>query len=438
MTLRKHFKKLVRTRMQKTAESYATARRHVLAQSAPEPPKSNIPWHFPGNVAATTALRVLLTHAGARHPHTGAPFSEALLFAIAGGIGIGVFSFFYEKEKIATFFLAGRHLWHDHLAYLREALARFGIKPVVHETAGAKGAETALRAALAEHGTCAAWVDAAPLPHRAMPGSMGGSFYHVVTVYAIDDQSALIGDLTDDPVSIMLADLASARARIKKDKHRLLSIAPAVMAADLPDLVRAGLRACHAGLGGAGGVKSAAKNFSLEALRTWADRLHGSNDRERWERVFERGPRLWQALLSVHEWIEHQGGGLCRPLFAEALTEAADACSVVGWRSLAERYRELGTAWSALADVALPADVPAFRAARELHARRSELIHSGGSADEIRAVWARLDALRGEVREQFPLSEAECTDLRVGLQKRVRSLYEYEVAARDALGKSIG
>ena len=169
MTAHKHFKQLVRSRMKKTGEGYATARRHILRQSAPGQPARDFPWHFAGSVPATTALRGLLAHAGVRDPHTGAPFSEAMLFGIAGGIGIGVFSFLYEKEDFASFFLAGRHLLHDSLAYLRNACQRLGIEPVVHETAGVKVAEEQLRSVLAQYGPCVAWVDAAHLPHRAMP-----------------------------------------------------------------------------------------------------------------------------------------------------------------------------------------------------------------------------------------------------------------------------
>jgi Butirosin biosynthesis protein H, N-terminal/Domain of unknown function (DUF4872) len=440
MTIRKHFKKLVRARMQKTRESYATARRQVLGQTLPDKPTLGLPWHFPGSVPAATALRVLLTHAGVRNPKTGEPYSEAMLFGIAGGIGIGIFSFFYEKEGWATFFIAGRHLWHDHKAYLTQACARFDIEPVVQETAGAKAGEAALRAALSERGTCVAWVDAAHLPHRALPGIMSGGGYHIVTVYGIDESAgtALIGDLTDDPLTISLADLAIARARIKKDKHRLLSIPAAQSPGDLTMLVRHGLHACHSGLGGAGGIKSAAKNFSLEAVRVWAERLNGSNDNERWERVFERGPRLWQGLVSVYDYIEHHGGGgLSRPLFAEFLTEAAESCGDSRLKSLATRYAELGQAWSELADAALPDSVSAFREAKELHARKAELTNSGGSIDEIRATWAQLGELRSKVCDQFPLTEQECTELRAGLQTRVRALYEGEIAARDALGKAI-
>jgi hypothetical protein len=441
MTAHKHFKQLVRSRMKKTGEGYATARRHILRQSAPGEPARDLPWHFAGSVPATTALRGLLAHAGVRDPHTGAPFSEAMLFGIAGGIGIGVFSFLYEQENFASFFLAGRHLLHDSLAYLRNACKRLGIEPVVHETAGAKAAEQHLRSALAGGRPCVAWVDAAHLPHRALPAVASGSAYHVISVYRIDEagQTASIGDRTDAPITISLADLAKARARIKKDKHRLLSIPDSASPADLAALVRGGLRACYDGLAGAGGIKSAATNFSLKAIRLWADRLHGSKDNERWERVFARGPRLWQGLTSVYDFIEHYGtgGGLCRPLFAEFLTEAVSAGADVRLADLASRYAELGRAWSALADAALPDEVRVCREAKELLARKAELIDGGGSTDEIRAARARLDELRPRTPDQFPLTEAECAQLRARLKARVQALYDAEVAARDAIGQAI-
>src|SRR5205823_1338989 len=160
-------------------------------------------------------LRVLLAHASVRAPHTGEPFSEAMLFGIAGGVGIGMFTFVYEKENFASFFVAGRHSWQDDLVYLKDACRRFAIKPVVRESGGAKGASSQLAEALAD-GPCVAWVDLAHLPHRGVPAKLSGAGYHVITVYRLDTDAALIGDLTDEPVSIPLADLAAARSRIKK------------------------------------------------------------------------------------------------------------------------------------------------------------------------------------------------------------------------------
>jgi hypothetical protein len=441
MTAHKHLKELVRSRMKKMGESYASARRIVIRQAARPPADPAARWHFPGNIAATTALRVLLAHAGVRNPHTGEPFSEAMLFGIAGGIGAGVFSFFYQKEGFASFFVAGRHLYQDDAAYLKQACSLFGIQPVVRETAGAKGAEKQLREMLTAYGPCVAWVDMAHLPHRAMPSKWSGGGYHVVTVYAVKDETAtaLIGDLHDEPISIPLANLATARSRIKSQKHRLLAIPQARGDRGVDALVRAGLRNCRQGLLGKG-AKGPPKNSSLEAFRVWAKRMHGSKDRESWERIFTPGPRLWQGLTSIHDFIEHYGtgGGLCRPLFADFLNEAADALDDARLRALAGRYAELGREWCRLADAALPERVPLMREAKELCARRVELRAAGAPIDELRVVWAQLGELGGQAREKFPLSDAECDALRADLQRQIYALHEGEVAAHAALADAAG
>ncbi|MCG8352184.1 MAG: BtrH N-terminal domain-containing protein [Chloroflexales bacterium] len=436
MTRHKHLKQLVRARMQKTGESYATARRHIIrrTEQADEDPATC--WHVPGNIPATTALRVLFAHTGTQAPHTGEPFSEAMLFGIAGGIGIGVFAFYYEREDVATFFVGGRHQWHDDNAYLCDALDRLGITPIIQATSGAKTAEQQLRAALDRYGPCIVWVDMAELPHRAMPESWSGGGYHVVTVYKIDDSdaTALIGDLADEPIRVSLTDLARARARIKKQQHRLLSIPSALKSPDLRQLVYAGLQRCSAGLLHPT-LPNSQSNARLEAIQTWAERMHGARSKERWERVFRPGPNFWRGLCSIYDFIEHYGtgGGLCRPLFADFLSESAEALGDPALATLAEQYAELGRSWSELADAALPNDVPALRGAKELHARKAELLHSGAPSEEIRAVWQRLGELEAQIRERFPLSDQECADLRVQLRTRIIALYEGEIAAHAAM-----
>jgi hypothetical protein len=438
MTIQKHLKERVRLRMRKTGESYTTARRHVLHQrAAAAPPPATDPTlrrHFPGNVPATTALRVLLTQAGVKNPRTGEPFSEPLLFVLAGGVGMGVFSFAYAKEDWASFFVAGRHLWFDDLAYFREALARFGLKSIVYESSGRKPAEKQLRAALDREAPCVAWVDLALLPHRAMPAAMQGGGYHVVTVYRLQGDEVLIGDLTDEPIPIAATALAAARERIKKQKNRLLSVEPGEGALDLARLVRGGVEACAAGLVEArlGSVKT---NFRLDALQVWADRLHGSQDPESWEYRFAAPTNLWRALTGLYEYIESYGtgGGLCRTLFADGLAEAAEALDHAPLGALAKRYAELGTQWTALAEAALPSTVPLFAEARELLTRRAELLHTGGPAEATAEVWSRLGQLQGQARANFPLGEADVAALRRSLQDRVRALHQGEAAAQQAL-----
>jgi hypothetical protein len=458
MTLRKHFKDLVRERMTKTGESYTAARRQLLREpvrsagsetdgrpGAPPFDTSSFPpstrAHLPGSVPAATALRVLLAHAGIDAASDRGPISEALAFGIAGGIGIGVFSFYYEKEDVATFFLAGRHLWHDDLAYLRGAIERFGLEPVIAESSGAKTAEKQLRAALDSSGVSIAWVDAALLPHRAMPARYQGGAYHVVTVYGIDDAkgTAWIGDTADAPIEIALRDFAASRARIAKQKNRILSIAPrrpddARRPVSLDRLVREGIETSRESLLDPS-MKSHAANFRLDALRTWADRLHGSSGKESWERQFRPGANLWRGLSWLYDTIEHHGtgGGLCRPLFADFLEDAGVRVALPALAALAERYRALGKAWRDLAHAALPDDVELLRRTREALARKAEGSHSGASVELLHGAWNELEEIEREAAAAFPLSSIESADLRSGLAERVRSIAGEESALLDAL-----
>jgi hypothetical protein len=156
--------------------------------------------------------------------------------------------------------------------------------------------------------------------------------------------------------------------------------------------------------------------------------------------VFRPGPNLWRGLCSIYDFVEHygSGGGLCRPLFADFLAEAAGALRDPTLAALGERYAELGREWSALADAALPDDVPLLGEAKALHGRKAELLHARAPAEEVRAVWRRLDALAVEAGERFPLSESDCATLRAGLSERILALHAGEVAAHEAIGEVVG
>lgn len=438
MTRHAHLKQHIRARMAKTGERYATARRQILAQQdhlSADPQREPV-FHVPGNIPALSALRALLAHAAIPAPHTGLPWSEALLFGIAGGIGIGVFSFYYAKEDIATFFVGGRHLWYDDRAYLVAALDRLGVAALVQEAGGAKAADTQLRAALAAHGPAIAWVDSGALPYRGMPTTLSGSGYHVITVYQIDDQTgtALIGDLSDDPMAIPLNVLAQARARIKKDRQRILSVTAHNDSPPLERLVWAGLQACYDDLRDPK-LPGAAGNVRIEALKIWADRMAGSMAKERWERVYRPGANFLRGLCAIHDFVEYHGsgGGLCRPLFADFLAEAAVALEYPPLAALGERYTALGRDWSVLADAALPDDVALLREAKELLAQKAALLHAGGPLEDIRAAWTRLGELERHAGADFPLSDSACGELRAALHERILALYHAESAAQEAI-----
>jgi len=434
LTHQKHLKDVIRARMARTGESYVTARRQIL--NSGDPPSTEVAGaskfqHFPGNVPIAAALRIVLANAGVKAPHTGRPFSEPMTFGIGGGIGAGAFAFHYQKENWSSFFIAGRHLWQDDLAWLKGACDRFGVAPLIRESSSPVAAEKAMNELLTE-GPTIAWVDKATLPYYGMPAWCSGGGYHVLVVYGVKGSSVVVGDLTDQPIDVPIGDLRAARARIKKQKNRLLSISGPGRAIDLKSAIRDGLKACAQGL-----VKGRMRNFTLDAFRDWAERLHGSKSKDSWDALFPPGPNLRRGLCSINEFIDHwgTGGGLMRPLMGEFLDEACAALGDARMKSLGERYAGLGREWSALAEAALPEEVPALREARGLVKRKSELFLSDGPEgdEERRAVCQRLDAPRPAKTEPFPLSDKEAGDLRRRLKAMALSLCESEERAQKDL-----
>lgn len=416
MTTQKHLKQLVRARMEKTGERYAAARRQVLAHQPAAPARSAATAHLPGSITATTALRILLAHLGQR-------WSEAELFVAAGGIGAGVFAFLYEKADIATLYLGGRHMWHDDLAYLKQGAKRLGVTPVVKEATSAKAALKQLQEALEPGRPVIAWVDAAHLPHRALPQEWSGGGYHLITVYAIEGDEALIGDRSDEPVRISLKDLAVARARIRKQKHRLLWLESNGKTVPPQRAMQDGVAACVKEL-----VTCKMKNYRLESFDLLAERMAGGKSKESWERMFPPGPRLWTALTSLHDFVEHYGtgGGLSRPIFAEGLVAS-------GRTDAARSYDALGRQWSTLADTALPDRYPATSRAKELLIRKAELTSSGGDPSEIGACFEELRSMATATKKKFPLSGAQTGELQAELQRQMRGIARAEVEALDRL-----
>ncbi len=431
MTKQKKLKDRVRARMARTGEHYTTARRHVLAQALGS--HDAAPETVAGQIPAVAALRTLLVHSSAALPES-VGTSEALLMGIAGGIGVGVYSFRYEADDQSSFFLAGRHLWEDDEAYLRAAVERLGLKAVVSETAGAKAARKNLDRAL-EPGPVIAWVDMASLPHRALPANRVGSGYHVVAVHEADEDSALIVDLADDPIRVPRAEFEAARGRIRKFKNRLLGVAPSGEGFELDRAVRSGIAAC------ADGLRNGRANHTVDGFATWADRLEASSGKHAWASIFPSGRHLWTALTWTYDCIEHYGtgGGLCRSLFADFLAEVSRAGILDGAQEVSERYAELGRQWTELARAALPDGEPLFREARALLDQKAEVYLSEGAngTEQLRQLWERYSELGREAADSLPLDEEQSEGLRHQLAAAVRAIHAAEVDAARALGDLI-
>lgn len=420
MTEHKTFKRHVRERMARTGESYTTARRHLLARAQASPPSHpsrarEVPAGA-GVHSATTAMKVLLDEAGHE-------VGEASLLLAGGGIGIGVFAFRYPE--FSSFFLAGRHLWHDDLAFLQGLAGRVGATLEVRETGSRAKARRDLVEMLA-HGPVVAFVDLATLGYRG-----GVEAYYVVVVHDVDESAgtARISDLSEVPLDVPLPALDEARAKHRKFKRRLVRLADVPADPDLQAAGRAGLRACVEAFDD---PPMKGSNFRLKGLEVLADRMRGTG-KDSWAEVFPPGPRRWGALASFYEYVEHygSGGGLLRPFFAEALREAgrrlgADPAGAV------HAYTALGDAWSRAARSALPPEVPAFAALRA----RIDATYASYYGDGL-AARPQLEALAEERREAtrspFPLDEVAAQEHLDGLADQVAELARREQAALDLL-----
>jgi uncharacterized protein DUF4872/butirosin biosynthesis protein H-like len=435
MTTHKHLKARVRARMSRTGERYAVARTHVVDAGQPSVASAAREPDLAGANPGATALRLAAGHAGVPTPG-GEPLSEALALVVGGGIGAGVFAFRYEKDDVSTLFLAGRHRWEDDLAFLRGGTERLGLTATVTETGSVAGAARNLRAAL-EAGPVVAWVDLATLGTRGFPSEWEGGGYHVLTVLEVDEAAgtANLADLAPERIIVELPVLARARARIAKHKNRLLSVSPGGTP-DLETVIRAGLRAGVDAL-----TDPPRRNFGLDTFRDLAERIRGRGGKDSWARVFPRGRHLWDALAAIDRFVEGHGsgGGLVRPLFAAGLAEASRMISDPRLAEASAAYGELGGRWRAFAAAALPEQIPLLRETRDLRVRQETLYRERGTdaLPELRATWARLAEIGGQVGSDFPLSESETADLLTDLGDHLEAIHAAEVAALEGLRATI-
>jgi hypothetical protein len=255
---------------------------------------------------------------------------------------------------------------------------------------------------------------------------------HLVVVRRIDEAAGLaeLDDLASVPIAIDLKTLATARSRVKSQKHRVAAIRPPARPMDLRAMVKAGLTPCAQGL-----VKQRMQNFTLEAYRIWADRLHGDTTKESWAKMFPPGRNLWRGLTSIYQFTENWGGrSLRRGIFAEFLDEAGNAVRAPELTALSARYRDIARGWSDLASAALPDDLPSTREARQLYDRLSTTYRARGAdaTPELTAAWNRLEEL-ASASQRFPMSADRIEALRLSLKERVLDLHRAETSAREEM-----
>jgi hypothetical protein len=395
-------------------------------------PKLSTYRQFEGRHWETGSLCNVFAYQGVKAPHTGKPVSEALLLGISGGLLMGYFSFAYEGYDPHVAILT-RNTFNP----MDTMLVRLGVIQNVRQTTSADKGLANLLDALEDGLPAIVWADLFSLPYNALPYDEGMWQMAPIVVYGYEEASntVWVADRARVPLTITPADLAKARARVKKDKFRLLTLDP-------PDLdklavaVQQGIWDCVKRYVEAP-VAHAKNSFGLAAFQRWADLLTLPKQKLSWEREFPAGPKMYAGLTSAYKSIALvPGEGQAeRDVYADFLDEASALLGNPALGEAATRFRASGRAWRALANALLPDDAPAFKETRELLARRYRLfVDKGGAAlPEIQQIDARLGTIKAGVSKKFPLAPADVVAMRENLRDRVMQLRALEQEAHATL-----
>ncbi|QGN46965.1 DUF4872 domain-containing protein [Micromonospora sp. WMMD558] len=435
MTERRKLKQRVRARMAATGESWTTARRQVLA-AAPPPTGTVLP---PGLVPgyrtfgarqhreSALAAHVLDAH-GVRAPHTGQPYTEAMLAGLGGGIGF-MYAVFEYRDVPPLLTVVAQH--HPE-PWVPAVLDRLGIA-YADERSGRPGPAVArLRDHLGDGQPVVATVDRSRLPWHGLDPGPGADPYPVV-VAGLDGDVLLVDDEGPRPHPLPVEAFTAAWSAHRKGRHRSVTVTDPHQRTELPDAIRAAVATTVAHLTGPVLGNSFDANFGFRGMAKLAEQLRDARTRTGWARRFGAPVPFFHGVRRLYECLEleYTAPGATRPVYADFLDEAAPLVDP-RYAEAAALVRRSGENWSRLAALALET-VQGLGAYTELAEERMRLVFTRGrdAEAEIRELTGRLAVLGAEYAASDGLGDAGRADLFAALADLVGSCLDLE---RDAVG----
>ena len=391
---------------------------------------------FRGRHWETGTVHNAFAYRGFRAPHTGQPYSEALLLGVSGGAVMGYFSFAYEGYPPQA-----RILTRNTFDPWDTMLSRLGVVQAIHQTAKPERAVANLVAALDEGLPAIVWADMWSLPYNARAYDRGIWAMFPVLVYGYDEAAGVVhlADRARVGLTCTPAELAAARGRVKQDKHRLITL-EAPDPDKLAAAVSAGIWDCLR-LYTEAPPKGAKHNFGLAALRHWAELMTKPKARLSWERVFPAGQKMLDGLTSAFSDIAIFGkeGGAERDVYAGFLEEAALILARPGLREAAAHFRATAAAWDALGRTLLPDEIAPLGEMRALLLERHARFLDEGNAAQprMKAIAARLAEIRAALASDFPLTAPQVAAHRTAIAAQVMAIHDIEAMAVAAMRQAM-
>lgn len=392
---------------------------------------------FDGLHWETGTVRNYFDYRGVKAPHTGQPYSEALLMGVSGGAVMGYFVFAYEGYDPQA-----RILTRNTFDPFETMLQRLGVVQELRHTANPDKAVKNLVDLLEEGSPALVWVDMFGLPYEHQSQAEGVWHMFPVLVYGYDEAADRV-DVADRarlPLSMTTGQLADLRGRVKNVKHRVLSL-------DIPDAEKLPA-AVQAGIWDSIKLftekppKGARHNFGLAAYQHWAEMLTSPKKKGSWAKEFPAGSKLYAGLTCAFWDINIFGkdGKAERDVYADFLDEASLILGKRELQNVAQQFRASAGAWDALSVALLPDWSPPLAETRQLMLRQHRLFLDEGAASltERQTISDRLKTIRGQMADDFPLTEAEIVRLQEAVAEQVLRIHDIEAAAVATLREAIG
>lgn len=414
MTSQRKLKQLIRARSERTGESYTTSRRHILAQvMAPQRlPEGIVPGYQafgPVQHHESGLLAHVLQAHGIRAPHTGEPYSEAMIAGLGGGIGF-MYAVFEYKNMPPLMTIVAQH--HPE-PWVPAALGRLGIGYRADHSGKPAPAIAKARKALAEGRPVIATVDKSHLPWHGLAHGYGLDPYTIVVagqskdLLFIDDEGAA-------PHAMEVDLFAEAWTAHRKGRHQAITLED--HHGPVPDLakaIREAIATTVAHLTGPVLGNSFDVNFGFSGMGKLAAQLRDHRGKTGWSRRFGQPVPFFHGVRRLYECIEleYTAPSATREIYADFLAEAAPLVDPrLG--EAGELIRESGRSWSRLATLALES-VQGLGPLADLADERLALMFSRGTGaiEQIRGLNARLDVLASEYEAGDPLGEQGRRDL---------------------------
>ena len=382
-----------------------------------------------GKHALSAALTNALAAQGMTDPHTGKPFTEAMILGIGGGLGAGYILWEFKAYDSAKIVLGFSNRWNYPVDFMTHACERIGFKVQVQQSTDKKAAFDQLKSGLEQGLPVITWTDKAHLPHQQLPEYMKAHIINVLGVYGLDEAAGTVqvDDLAQCLIDVDLPTLEAARARISSDKNRTMTLHMTGVV-DLPAAIRAGIADCIEHLG------RDSESFALPVYKKWARLMTDPKNSKGWPVVFQSRNGLYSTLRGIFEGIvlDNTEGAALRNLYADFLTEAAPVLDNPALEEAAAAYHVAAAHWDELANCVLSHDIPLLREATDLLIRRY-VLYRECRWEEMQPVSHRLEELDTELNTHFPLDDQGVHDLFATMQERLNVIYEAEVTALNAL-----